>query len=391
MSNGTGPVRFVLVTDTPSTSSRVSYLASCSPQVDLLGTTAFTTRGLRKIARRPPRIVLIDGQGHEATYLSFARNLLAVAPSICLVLFGRGQDISSVARAIAAGFRGSIPLGCDALAFQSALSACVLGEVPSVDMGFARVWNSIAPEAPHRKPRSPNTPQESGSRRASRRLIRRCLAAGLTISETAYYLGIGDDTVTRVAVSTVSRGVPWFAVGRAALAVTSVGLCALVLIGGMRWLKARTEHVAFSGRLTYDDEAPLPVESFEVLFHCDTEGDGLVRRVGRSYGPHPDGTFDGVMYREQTPGLSRGVYRVTICLPGQTPLPAFIADATYGVAEKSPLTAWVTGDPIVLRVPRPKDQLTRFDANNDGTLDPDEKAAVRAALADEHIASAACD
>jgi hypothetical protein len=211
-----------------------------------------------------------------------------------------------------------------------------------------------------------------------------CLNLGLTVQETAQYLGITDAEVEASRRS--SGGVH----ARRTVFTTPRILVAMLLIVGLLTL---SRHVVrrgvdipqtrpVHGRVLYEDGSTVPVSMCELTFHAVDQASQGRKRVGRAVLNGVQGEMQRVCYDAKYPGLPLGVYKVTVRLPGQVPLPSYIVAPEYGDSTKTPLSIEANEEPVVLQIKRPKELLERFDRDANGSLDAVERAAVReAALA----------
>ena len=346
--------------------------------IAVLGTALLTDKAIQQMAERKLSIVILDGQGAEEDYLPFVQRLLSVSPSTKCVLFGNSLDVAVMARAVAAGVRGCLPTTITYPEFVESISDIVAGRTPKADSAFIRTAKAMAIP--------PNTGgAEASSSKvafAMKKAVSLCLNLGLTVPETARYLGMTDEQVEQCVAQTAPVGsTPRLITKRRLLygAAVVVGLLTMSRVSGMRAPDIpQTQPV--QGQVLYEDGSALPVGMCELTFHAMAVPTQGRSRVGRAVAEGQKGDIQRVCYDAKYPGLPPGEYTVTVRLPGQVMFPSYVAAEEYGDPAKTPLRIDTTQERFVLQIKRPKELMERFDRDANGALEALERATIREAI-----------
>jgi DNA-binding NarL/FixJ family response regulator len=178
----------VLVTEQESTASRLVELTEGS-QIHVLGATGFTDRGKRKVAKRPPDVVLVDGNTDADVYLPFIRDLAPRCPGSAIVLLSDDADITVMARAAISGFTAACPPHLPQAALIRALLDCKEGRPPEPGAAFERVRGALG------RPPAPDATLSDSDLR-TRALA--CHQMGLDASDIALFLSASSERIRTV-------------------------------------------------------------------------------------------------------------------------------------------------------------------------------------------------
>jgi len=114
------------------------------------------------------------------------------------------------------------------------------------------------------------------------------------------------------------------------------------------------ESVPVSGKVTYEDGSPIPVQGMKLYFHSlEPPKDGMHPRPA-TVGTDPSGQFSDVTTYKYADGLVLGKHKVTILAQknatGAPPIPE-----DYSYPERTPLVVEVTdsGQVLEIKVPKP--------------------------------------
>lgn len=128
-----------------------------------------------------------------------------------------------------------------------------------------------------------------------------------------------------------------------------------VLVAGCGGSGSPFDSVPVSGKVTYDDGTPIPVQGMKVYFHClEPPVDGNHPRPA-TVGVGADGTFNDVTTYKYADGLVLGEHKVSlVCMEGGKLTPKIPND--YAVPAKTPLRVTVTesGQVLEIKIPKPK-------------------------------------
>jgi len=346
--------------------------------IAVLGTALLNEKAIQQMAERQLGVVIFDGRSAEQDYLPFIQRLLAACPSTKCVVFGNSVDVAVMARAVATGVRGYLPTIISYPDFVESISDIVAGRTPTVESAFTRTAKAMA------IPRRAGGSEASSGRAtsATRKAASQCLNLGLTVSETARYLGMPEEQVKRcVTRTTIMGSIPRLLTNRGLLYGVALASCfwTILQVSGMNASDIPTTE-PLSGHVQYEDGSPLPVAVCELTFHSMAAPTQGRNRVGRAVVEGHKGEFRTVCYDAKYPGLPAGEYKVTVRLPGQVTLPSFIAAEEYGDPAKTPLTIDTAMERVILKVKRPKALMERFDRDANGSLEAVERATVREAV-----------
>jgi DNA-binding NarL/FixJ family response regulator len=337
-----------------------------------------TEKAIQQMAARRLGIVILDGQSAEEDYLLFAQKLRAATPSTKCVVFGNSLDVAVMARAVAAGVQGYLPSIITYPDFVESISEIAAGRSPKADSAFTRTAALMA------IPASLDGMQDSSGKMTSamKKAAFQCLNLGLTVPETAHYLGIPEEHVERCVARTATVGSASEHITKHRLlygAAFAAGILTMSQVSGMRASDIpKTEPV--HGQVLYEDGSTLPAGICELMFHSLAAPTQGRIRLGRGVLEGQKGELQRVCYDAKFPGLPPGEYKVTVRLPGQVPLPEYIAAAKYGDPATTPLVVDTTLERFVLKIKKPKELMERFDRDANGFLEAMERASVREAI-----------
>jgi DNA-binding NarL/FixJ family response regulator len=371
------PLALFVVTSDRRLLARIESLTRGS-HITILGAAPFSDKAIQQIVARQPDAVVLDGQAAEEDYLPFTQKLVAATPSTKCVLFGNSVDVAVMARAVAAGVQGYLPTTITYPDFIESVSSIVAGRSSKAESVFTRTALAMAIPA-----------SDGGAKPSSRKVTSamkktasQCLNFGLTVPETARYLGMTEGQVEQCVArrATVSSASGVITNRRLLYGVAlAVGLLTMSRVSGMRASDTpKTEPV--QGQVLYEDGSTLPAGICELTFHSKAAPAQGRMRLGRGVLDGQKGEIQRVCYDAKFPGLPPGEYKVTVRLPGQLPLPEYIAATEYGDLAKTPLVIDTAQERFVLKIKRPKELMERFDRDANGSLEAMERASVREAL-----------
>jgi len=346
--------------------------------IAVLGTALLNEKAIQQMAAQRLGVVILDGQSAEADYLPFAQKLRAANPGTKCVVFGNSLDVAVMARAVVAGVQGYLPSSITYPDFVESISEIVAGRSPKADSAFTRTAVVMA------IPASLDGTQASSGKMTSamKKAASQCLNLGLTVPETARYLGIPEERVGRCVARTATVGSASDHITKHRLlygAAFAVGLLTMSQVSGMRASDIpKTEPV--HGQVLYEDGSTLPADICELTFHSLAAPTQGRIRLGRGVLEGQKGELQRVCYDAKFPGLPPGEYKVTVRLPGQVPLPEYIAAAKYGDPATTPLIIDTILERFVLKIKKPKELLERFDRDANGFLEAVERASAREAV-----------
>ena len=324
----------VIVTNDESMADRIRGLTSGS-QVAVLGHTAYTPRGVRKILKNPPHLVLCDGSAGEGLYAPYARNISPPKSRSLVVLLSSQADVAVLARAAVAGVSAVIPPLLPQTQLVDSLTKIAEGAAPDSGTAFERIREELG------IPFGKTSQAPSLDRRSDQRdLAERCLRLGLSEAETATFLRVDVADIRRLEPTTDSR------LKMPTLSGISTGwrrlLCsAFVAVLGLGYLAAFDSPPAsgpFRGRIAYEDASPIPAGALRVEFWPirDTAGRGIVAYATTD---NVTGVFTTVTnHSSNASSLSPGLYRVTLRQGTGDLVPSSIIPEEYGDPSRSPLT-----------------------------------------------------
>jgi hypothetical protein len=129
----------------------------------------------------------------------------------------------------------------------------------------------------------------------------------------------------------------------------------VLLLAGCTGTGSPFDSVPVSGKVTYDDGSPIPVQGMKVYFHClEPPIDGMHPRPA-TVGVGADGTFKDVTTYKYADGLVLGEHKVSlVCLEGGKLTPKIPKE--FAVPATTPLRVEVTeaGQFLEIKVPKPK-------------------------------------
>jgi hypothetical protein len=133
-------------------------------------------------------------------------------------------------------------------------------------------------------------------------------------------------------------------------------ICAAVLhlIAGCSGSGSPFDSVPVSGKVTYEDGSPIPVQGMTIFFHCqEPPTDGMHPRPATA-GVGPDGTFKDVTTYKFADGLVLGEHKVSLVAQKGEKLTTEIP-REYALPDKTPLVVEVTesGQFLEIKVPKP--------------------------------------
>jgi hypothetical protein len=113
--------------------------------------------------------------------------------------------------------------------------------------------------------------------------------------------------------------------------------------------------VPVSGKVTYEDGTPIPVDGVTLNFISQTPPrDAKTHpRTGLATVDKTSGAFSAATTHKANDGLVRGKHKVTITSPGG-PLPPSVVPIEYRDPAKTPLEVDTTDQPFVLKVRKPR-------------------------------------
>ena len=115
------------------------------------------------------------------------------------------------------------------------------------------------------------------------------------------------------------------------------------------------DSVPVSGKVTYEDGTPIPVQGIKLYFHClEPPKEGMHPRPA-TVGVDADGTFNDVTTYKYADGLVLGKHKVSlVCVENGKLTPKIPRD--YSLPSKTPLVVEVTdaGQFLEIKVPKPK-------------------------------------
>ena len=378
----TGSLSIIIVTRDQEAAAQVAVLSK-GTDVQICEILGLHEASLERIVQARPSVVIVGGLGHDTEYLSFATTLIRSAPEARCVLLSDSADVAAIARAVAAGIHGYFTVDSSCRTFLRAITAAAKGEMPKEEDAFTRVAKAI--EIPGGRPKANELPRSVTL--AIRKTVSQCMGIGLTVSETASYVGLSEEQVTGClsVMSLVRLLAEAFAPRR--LAVAMAALLGLFCIYRAAGVMASSEPytVPVQGQVLYEDGAALPVGPCEITFYPRHVSSRIKKYIGRAITDPGTGEFKRVCSNAKFAGLVPGEYRVTIRLPGQTPLPAYVLAEEYRDEVKTPLAIDAGTQRFLVRVPRPKAMMDRFDRNKDGAFSEPERRAVVAAVRGEAI------
>lgn len=113
-------------------------------------------------------------------------------------------------------------------------------------------------------------------------------------------------------------------------------------------------YVHVSGKVTYEDGSPIPVNPLMVVFISESAPvDGRTHPRPGVAVADKEGRFDSVTSHKAGDGLIRGKHKVTLAGVNRAPLPTSIVPAEYGDAAKTPLDVDTSSSPFHLTVRKP--------------------------------------
>ena len=371
------PISLVVATSEKRLLSRIESLTRGS-HVSVLGAAPFSDKAIQQVAARQPGVVILDGQAAEQDYLPFVQKLLVATPRTKCVLFGTSVDVAVMARAVAAGVHGYLPTTITYPDFIESISSIVAGRSSKADSAFTRTATAMAIPAIAGGAEASSGKVTSAMKKAASQ----CLNLGLTVPETARYLGLTEEQVEQFMARTATVGSASGLITKRRLlygAALAVGLLTMSRVSGMRASDSpKTEPV--HGQVLYEDGSALPVGMCELTFHSIAAPTQGRSRVGRAVVEGQNGEIQRVCYDAKYPGLPPGEYKVTVRLPGQVTLPSFIATEEYGDPAKTPLMIDATQGRFTLKIKRPKELMEQFDRDANGSLEAVERASAREAI-----------
>ena len=113
------------------------------------------------------------------------------------------------------------------------------------------------------------------------------------------------------------------------------------------------DYVPVSGRITYEDGTPLPVDgTLRLTFYSDAPpvDDKYFPRPGSAF-PDKTGTFSKAMTMRPGDGLVPGTHHVTVGYMGRSP--DGIVPEEYSLKNKTPIVVDTSQLPFDIKIPRP--------------------------------------
>jgi|LakMenE01Jun11ns_1017448.scaffolds.fasta_scaffold9948228_4 hypothetical protein len=339
----------VLVTNDADMVERLEFLADGSCVV-ILGHTAYTSRGIRKLLRKPPRLVLCDGSAGEEVYIPYAKHLSDSDCRSFVVLLSSQTDISVLARAAVAGVAAVIPPLLPQAQLIESLTQISKGLAPETGKAFERIREELGIACG-----LAGRASFPGRRADQHGLIERCLRLGLSEAETAAFLGVDAADARRLVLSTESRQREKTPSRISASWGGTLAFVAAIALGlGFFAASASTPAaVPFRGRIAYEDSSPIPSGALRVEFWPINAGVGS-GVVAHAVTDNVTGVFTAVTdTRGTAAALPRGRYRVTLLQSTGDAVPSSIIPGEYGDPSKSPLTCDPSSGITLLAVRRP--------------------------------------
>lgn len=352
----------VIVTPDGDAATRLSQLLEGSA-INVLGSTALTERGLRKIAKRPPPLILFEGDAAGEDSTSFLRALSIECPHSRTIVLSGTSDIGFLARVAIAHAYSVIPSMLPRPLMVESLVACAKGGTPEAGAAYARVAEALDQ---HRK--------DASSEPDAGNAVTACLQLGLSPEETARFLGLAADSLhgARDCASpptcdrTLARSVS------VPPKVIGIAVCVLAILSAGIYSTNRSAPTHFRGRIVYPDNRPLPCGSLRLEF-WPQRMNTLSAPIGRADTERATGVFYGVVpLQGNSNGIPAGVYRVTLSLPSGAPVPPFLAGSEYSEPKTTPLACDTNDGLVLLTVNKPSELAAVCDSNHDGVVDVEE-------------------
>jgi hypothetical protein len=113
-------------------------------------------------------------------------------------------------------------------------------------------------------------------------------------------------------------------------------------------------HVPVSGKVTYEDGSPIPVDGLSVAFHSQTPpvDAKTYPRPGMAAVDRATGTLGSVTSHKFNDGLVQGKHKVVLMVSVGS-LPPSIVPPEYGDLAKTPLEVDTASQPFHLKVRKP--------------------------------------
>lgn len=115
------------------------------------------------------------------------------------------------------------------------------------------------------------------------------------------------------------------------------------------------DYVQVTGKVTYDDGTPIPVEPLVLTFYPQSGPlDAKTHpRTGMAVASKQDGTVGEITSHKAGDGLVPGEHKVTLTNLDGTPLPANLVPSEYAKPETTPLKIDTAETPFHLEVRKP--------------------------------------
>lgn len=113
------------------------------------------------------------------------------------------------------------------------------------------------------------------------------------------------------------------------------------------------DYVSASGRITYEDGTPLPIDgTLRLTFYSDAPpvDDKFYPRPGTAF-PDQNGNFSKAMTMRPGDGLVPGTHRVTVGYMGRST--TGVVSDEYTLKNKTPIVVDTSQQPFDIKVPRP--------------------------------------
>lgn len=357
------PLTAVIVTNDDSMAERISQLANRSA-IAVLGHTAYTPRGLRKILKKPPNLILCDGAAGEGCYIPYARHISDQGTRALVVLLSSQTDVALLARAAVAGVAAVIPPLLPQAPLLEALRQVARGGTPNEGKAFQRIRERLGLTGG-----IPGQAITTVHRSDPRECAERCLQLGLSEDETADFLGVDAVEVARLASSArVYQASQTHSSTSAIVVIRCLIVVAISLaIGVLASSRSVPSLGPFRGRVAYEDSTPIPAGPLRVEFR-PMSGTAMNDAVAHAITDHATGVFNSVnIHNGDILSLPRGRYRVTVLQGDGGAVPSSIIPEEYGDPSRTPLVCNSAKGLTLLQIRRPAPTAMLTPADNAST------------------------